>query len=157
MMDTAHTIAIVTLAAACTFTGLVVAFVLRAQRLNGRDCCGWCGEQLGPEGRHRFHARTVCAACWRRLRLVTLPRVVRITVLLAAWIAGAVALAELIGEGDPRAVVWAPVYGGVVLVALIAGALPPFTRAADRTAATLRRLHSLRQGDQQSTRPRTEE
>ena len=146
-MHTVHTIAVLTLAAACTFTALVAAFVLRAQRLNRRECCAWCGQEMGPEGRYRFHARTVCASCWRRLRIVTLPRIVRITVLLSAWIAGAVALAELIGAGDPQALVWGPLYAGVVLVALIAGALPPFTRGADHTAATLRRLHALRQGD----------
>lgn len=146
-MTTIHGLAITTLGAVSAFTGVVLVFVVRAQRLNHADCCGWCGNLLGLESRFRFHGRTVCERCSRRLRFVTIPRSGRITVLLTLWGAGLAALAILIEEHDPDVVVWATVFGGLVAAALIAGAMPPITRSADRTAATLRQLHAWRQAE----------
>jgi hypothetical protein len=83
------------------------------------------------------------------LRLVTVPRAGRITALLVLWGAGFAALAVLIEERDPDAVVWAAVFGGLVAAALLAGALPPLTRSSDRTAATLQRLHTLRHAERE--------
>ena len=150
-MHMTHAAAILALSVACTFTALVVVWVVRARRLNVRDCCAWCGDQLGLESRHRFHARSVCARCWQRLRVVMIRRVVRIAVLLTVWLTGAVSLAELVGENDPSVMLWAPVFGALVLAALIAGALPPFKRGGDQTAATLRRLHALQRGGDETS------
>lgn len=143
-MNTTHVLAISALAAATAFTVLVLAFVLRARRLNRLDCCGLCGDQLGLESRFRFHGRTVCQPCSRRLRFVTVPRVGRVTVLLTLWAVGLAALAFLVEEHDPDVVIWGAVFTAVVASALMAGALPPLTRSSDRTADTLRRLHAMR-------------
>ena len=142
-MSLAHFVPIAALAAASLFTGLVVVFVLRAQRLNRADRCGVCGHQLGMEQRFRFHGRAVCSRCSQRVRLITVPRPLRIGILLAIWSLGVLGLVALIQRRDSAALVWGPVFGGVVLSALIAGALPPLTQAVDRTAVTLRRLHAL--------------
>jgi hypothetical protein len=143
-MSTSHFLAIAALAAATAFTGLVLAVVLRARRLNRLDCCGLCGDHLGLESRFRFHGRTVCEPCSRRLRFVTVPRVGRVTVLLTLWAVGLAALAVLVEEHDPDVVIWGAVFTAVVASALMAGALPPLTRSSDRTADTLRRLHAMR-------------
>lgn len=142
-MTAAHLVPIVALGAACVFTGAVLAFVLRAQRLNRMDRCGLCGDQLALESRFRFHGRTVCPPCSQRVRFVKVPRVGRVAVLLMAWFLGLAALVTLIGLHDPEALLWGPLFAGLVLSAVIAGAVPPLSKARNHTATTLRRLHAL--------------
>lgn len=146
-MSLAHFLPVAALGVACLFTGVVLVFVLRARRLNRADRCGLCGDQLGLESRFRFHGRTVYRSCSQRVRLITVPRAGRIGVLLAVWALGAVGLVALIQRHDTDALVWGPLFGGIVLCAVIAGALPPLTNAVDRTASTLRRLHALLQAE----------
>src|SRR6185503_14078616 len=114
-------------------TGAVLGFVLRARRLNNGDLCGLCARLLPLENRFRFHGRTVCAGCAHRLRYVTLPRVARVAVLLTIWGLGAAALVAMVATHDPEYRVWAPLFGGLVLTALLVGAMPAPSASDDRT------------------------
>lgn len=139
-----HVVPLVAIGTASLITGAVLAFVLRARRLNRGDLCGLCARLLPLEGRFRFHGRSMCANCARRLRYVTLPRLARIAVLVGIWGLGAAALVAMVATHDPEFRVWGPLFGGLVLAALLVGAVPAPSPSDDRTASTLQRLHALR-------------
>jgi len=130
--------------AASLLTGAVLGFVVRARRLNGGDLCGVCGTLLPLEHRFRFHGRTVCANCARRTRYIAMPRVLRVIVLLLVWGIGLAAVVDMLVTHDPEAPLWAPLFVGLVIIALLVGAVPAPTPSDDQTASTLRRLHALR-------------
>jgi hypothetical protein len=142
------------IATASLITGVVLTFVLRARRLNNGDLCGLCARLLPLEDRYRFHGRTMCARCARRLRYLTLPRFARVIVLLTIWGLGAAALVAMFATRDPEFLLWAPLFGGLVLTALLVGAVPAPSHSDDRTASTLQRLHALRT-DPIEKRPRS--
>jgi hypothetical protein len=138
---------LIAIGTASLVTGLVLTFVIRARRLNAGDHCGLCARLLPLEGRFRFHRRTVCATCFARLRLFMIPRVVRILLLLVIWSAGALALIVMVAHHDRDVRIWAPLFGALVLAAILVGALPAPSKTEDRTADTMRRLHALVQGE----------
>lgn len=145
-MRLAHVLPLAAIVAASLATGLVLAFVIRARRLNAADLCGVCARLLPLELRFRFHGRSVCPACSRRLRHVAIPRIARILLLLVVWTGGAAAVIAMILNHEPEARFWGPLFAMLVLLSLLVGALPAPVEREDHTATTLERRHAFLTG-----------